>query len=895
MGLITGTRLGPYEIINRIGAGGMGEVYRARDPRIGRDVAIKVLPPDLASDPDRLRRFEQEVRATGALNHPNLLALYDVGTSAAGPYLVSELLDGETLRDRLKTGPIPLPKMIDWAVQICQGLAAAHECGVVHRDLKPENVFLVRGGRAKILDFGLAKIDSPLHSPGPEAATMPVAVTSGGATLGTVGYMSPEQVRGEAASPASDIFALGALLYEMAARRPAFREATAVETLHAILKQDPPPLSSVASALPPALERVIARCLKKDPAERFRSATDVAFALEALAAAPDRRKTASPARIRALMLVGLGSLLLIPLALWLPSRVRHALKPTSAGPTAAPRMTPFLSSPALEKQPAWSPTGDLLAYVSDATGNDDIWIADPSGGNPVNLSASFTGLDAWPAWSPDGRSLAFYSERDGGGIYTMTALGANVRRIVPLRSGVLYTFSLNWARDGSLVYTGFDADGAKQIYRVAPGGVDPACLTCGAAQGDSRGGELSPSGQFLAYLSGLMGPRAVLYVKDLVSGRVTAVANRADAPHWSADGRKIIFISDRDGQPDLWELDVNPRDVSPVGQPRRLTSALGATTFALAPDGRQVLAVKEQSQNHLWTFPLSASPVTDLKVGTQLTSGDVRDRRSRWSRDGASVFFESMRRGSADIWRLDTGGGLVQLTTAPGMESRPRPSPGGDWIALDVVDARGEFTHLMRPDGSQLHPLDQRWFTMYQQTCCADWSPEGTRLTLTVTQQDANTAGDTTLGVVSIDRASGTPGEMRLLKLPGGAPELGRWSPDGRWIVYEAVTDGSWDLWIVNPDNPAPRPLTRFAGNERQAVWQRHPLGILFNRDAREVWRLLIDPGGSPTGPAERWFVPPGPMTLTADSLDVHPAGDRLMVTIVTPVSDIWLVELGGK
>jgi serine/threonine protein kinase len=182
MGLTSGTRLGPYEIINRIGAGGMGEVYRARDPRIGRDVAIKVLPPDLASDPDRLRRFEQEVRATGALNHPNLLAPYDVGTSGAGPYLVSEFLDGETLRDRLKTGPIPLPKMIDWAVQICQGLAAAHECGVVHRDLKPENVFLVRGGRAKILDFGLAKIDSPLGPAGVSRRPASAAHAALGAT-----------------------------------------------------------------------------------------------------------------------------------------------------------------------------------------------------------------------------------------------------------------------------------------------------------------------------------------------------------------------------------------------------------------------------------------------------------------------------------------------------------------------------------------------------------------------------------------------------------------------------------------------------------------------------------------------------------------------------------------
>jgi len=598
MALSAGTKLGPYEILSAIGAGGMGEVYRAHDPRIGRDVAIKVLPPDLASDPERLRRFEQEARATGALNHPNLLALYDVGTSHVGPYLVSELLEGETLRARLAAGSVPLRKIIDWGVQICHGLEAAHERGVVHRDLKPENVFLVRDGRVKILDFGLARIESPFHATGPDAATAPVAATSAGTTLGTIGYMSPEQVRGETAGPASDIFALGAVLYELAARRPAFREKTTVETLNAILKEDPPPVPASA-ALPAAVERVIARCLKKDPSERFRSAQDVAFALEAVAPAPTRRKTVAPGRIRAAMLAGVGALLLIFLALWLPWRVRQVLKPPpAAAPPAALRMTPFLSSPASEKHPAWSPSGDLLAYVSDAAGNDDIWIADPSGANPVNLTASFPGVDDWPAWSADGRGVAFYSERDGGGIYTMTALGANVRRVVPLKAGVLYTFSLSWARDGSIVYTGFDVKGAKQVYRVPSAG-EPACLTCDALHNEGRAGELSPSGGFLAFVSALASTRAVLYVKNLASGRVMEVANRADSPHWSADGQHIFFISDRDGQPDLWELGISPRDGSAGGKPRRLTSGLGATTFALAPDGRQALVVREESRNHL--------------------------------------------------------------------------------------------------------------------------------------------------------------------------------------------------------------------------------------------------------------------------------------------------------
>ena len=237
MRLAAGTRLGPYEIVGPIGAGGMGEVYKARDPRIGRDVAIKVLPAAFAADADRLRRFEQEARATGALNHPNLLALYDVGTSDSGPYLVSELLDGQSLRERLSAGPVPLQDALDWVTQIAHGLSAAHGRGVVHRDLKPENVFLLRDRRVKLLDFGLAKLDAPIGAVGNVTATAQLA-TSAGITLGTVGYMAPEQVRGDPIGPAADIFALGALLYELVAGRPAFRHRTSVETLNAILKEE---------------------------------------------------------------------------------------------------------------------------------------------------------------------------------------------------------------------------------------------------------------------------------------------------------------------------------------------------------------------------------------------------------------------------------------------------------------------------------------------------------------------------------------------------------------------------------------------------------------------------------------------------------------------------------
>jgi Tol biopolymer transport system component len=281
MGLGAGTKLGPYEIVGPLGAGGMGEVYRATDTRLGRDVAIKVLPTTLANDGDRLRRFEQEAKTIATLNHPNILGLHDIGTHESAPFLVSELLEGETLRQKIEAGPIPVRRAVEYALGIAHGLAAAHDRGVVHRDLKPENVFITRDGRVKILDFGLAKLVREEHSL-ETAMTMTSPTTMPGMVMGTVGYMSPEQVRGEPSDARSDIFSFGTVLYEMLTGKRAFKRDTTVETMTAILREDPPELAETGWQGPIGLQRILSRCLEKDPARRFQSASDLAFAIEAL-------------------------------------------------------------------------------------------------------------------------------------------------------------------------------------------------------------------------------------------------------------------------------------------------------------------------------------------------------------------------------------------------------------------------------------------------------------------------------------------------------------------------------------------------------------------------------------------------------------------------------------
>jgi eukaryotic-like serine/threonine-protein kinase len=280
MALQAGSRLGPYSVVGLLGLGGMGEVYRARDPRLDREVAIKVLPDEIA-DPRRLRRFEQEARTAGALNHPNVLAVYDVGTHEGALYVVSELLEGQTVQMRLAGGPLPLRRALDYALQIAHGLAATHDKGIVHRDLKPQNVFVTEDGRVKILDFGLAKLTRPHQLVEEEEERLGTGSTSSGAEgMGTVGYMSPEQVRGEPVDHRSDIFSFGAVLFEMLSGTRAFRRGCAAETMNAILKEDPPELRGSTPGISPGLVRLVYRCLEKRAGDRFRSAHDLALALE---------------------------------------------------------------------------------------------------------------------------------------------------------------------------------------------------------------------------------------------------------------------------------------------------------------------------------------------------------------------------------------------------------------------------------------------------------------------------------------------------------------------------------------------------------------------------------------------------------------------------------------
>ncbi|MGH9369760.1 MAG: protein kinase domain-containing protein, partial [Thermoanaerobaculia bacterium] len=542
MTLLAGSKLGPYEVLGQIGAGGMGEVYRAKDPRLGREVAIKVLPASFSADAGRLRRFEQEARAAGALNHANITAVYDIGLHEGAPYVVSELLEGETLDSRLAGGPLPPRKAVDYAIQIAHGLAAAHEKGIVHRDLKPENLFITRDGRVKILDFGLAKFvategeDVPL--PGSSATS---AKTEPGMVLGTLGYMSPEQLRGKQADPRSDIFSFGAILFEMLAGKRAFPGASAADAISAILRADPPDLLETNRQIPPALERIVRHCLEKQPEERFRSAHDLAFALEAVSGSPGSGSAAVPLPGRSGLRFrweSLRSIGLLAAALLAGAALDRWLRPPAA---PVPVRIRALTYSGRDFSPAASPDGLTLAFASERDGRRRIWVKQLAAGNEVALTS---GTDDNPRFSPDG-SMILFSRTEGqrSSLYRVPLVGGDPRKLVDEASDG------DWSPDGQRI---------TFVRHVVEKGVRVSAVFVAAADGTGprevarvrehalRWPRWSPDGRQIALVdSGLAGAYRPLVIVGVDGGapRLLPPLERGAvvAATWSGDGREIVY------------------------------------------------------------------------------------------------------------------------------------------------------------------------------------------------------------------------------------------------------------------------------------------------------------------------------------------------------------------
>jgi serine/threonine protein kinase/Tol biopolymer transport system component len=710
MTLAAGTRLDAYEILGLLGAGGMGEVYRARDSVLKREVAIKVLPSFVSRDPDRLSRFEKEAQAAAALDHPNILAVHQFGVFDGAPYLVSELLTGESLRQVLRRGPLPVRKAIDYAVQIAHGLAAAHDKGIVHRDLKPENLFVTKDGRVKILDFGLAKLMQSQQDCDGNAPTQ-TAGTDPGMVMGTASYMSPEQVRGEAVDHRADIFAFGAILYEMLAGSRAFRRSTSAETMTAILNDDPPAISQTGVNIPPALQRVVYRCLEKSPDQRFRSASDLAFALDALSdsgASPAVAVQALPRRLPRRALAWSIALIVILLAAvtWLeianrnttvPLRISEYTQLTKNGHagyvlgTDGSRLYLRQSALGLFITEVAISGGEIEPVPSITLPNPQLVDVSPDGStflvksyekgdspSPPLYTVQVVGgahryladaVDA--AWSPDGRLVA-YSTPDGD-IDIINSDGTGAHKVASVGGSV---YPLRWSPDGSTIRFSRDL---SSIWEITSGGSNLHQLLPSWHPSEQKCcGRWSPDGEFFVFLAGPLGhdsPEGQIYALDERRGifqrrarepfQLTSGPINWAGPVFSKDGKKILATGSTHAG-ELMRLDPKANQFQPF------LGGISADQVAFSKDG-QSIAYVSYPDGILWRANRDGSN------RVQLTSPPFEPVDPIWSPDGTQIIFMSLSPQGDKAWIVPSRGGSPQrfLPEDSGQEIYPNWSPDG--------------------------------------------------------------------------------------------------------------------------------------------------------------------------------------------------------------------------
>ena len=818
MPLAPTTKLGPYEIIAPLGAGGMGEVVRARDTRLGRDVAIKILPKSFARESDRLIRFEQEARAVAALNHPNILAVFDIGQHNGSPFLVSELLEGETLRVVLDQGALPPRKAIAYGVQIAQGLAAAHEKGIIHRDLKPENVFVTRDGRIKILDFGLAKL---AQKPGtePDGITMTSSHTAAGVVMGTASYMAPEQVRGDAVDPRTDIFAFGAVLYEMLAGKRAFRRDTTPETMTAVLKEDPPDISESSPTVSPALDRIVRRCLEKSPDQRFQNAKDLSFALGSLSGSDssaaakvvtsprDRSATAWKSAASALGVIAVAGALA-----WF--FVPH--------PASKARMQFAVPLEAEVTQLAVSRDGSMLAFVSpeEGTGLPALYV-ERVGSPGATLLAGTEGA-TYPFWSPDGANIAFFANSK---LQRVPAAGGPAQKIADVQAAR----GGSWGTQNVILYA---PDAGSAIWRVNPDGTGAAAVTdvTTEARRDEthRWPYFLPDGKHFLYWDGNFGNDkndrySGIYFFSLDGKEKKKLLVLCHSNVGVAFGR--LFYSDDQHRLVSISLDASTGTVS--GGPAPAASLVGfqpATywaDFTISDTGTLIYSSNPgASLSELVWLDRTGKRLGVLGQTGVMCNPSISPDGSR-----VSVDITDQKANNVDIWLLSTNNsGNTRFTFAPeeevaGVWSRDGHNivyrsniSAGSGLLLQPANGLGETKTLIRYKGTD-DIIPNSWSPDDQRILASHSTPSGTFL--------------------EIVPASG--GTATRFHSGTGSESTGMISPDGKWAAYASDVSGNWEIYVTTfPGAEGKWQVSRGGGTQPRwredgkEIFYEGPTGILM-------------------------------------------------------------------
>lgn len=863
-----GADLGAFRIVSQLGRGGMGEVYQAHDRRLGRDVAIKVLPVEVARDPDRRARFEQEARAASALNHPNVLTVFDLGYHDDAPYLVCELLDGESLRTVIDRGPLPRRQALDYGRQIAARLAATHAHGIVHRDIKPENLFITSDGRVKILDFGVAKVVTPSA---PDDATN-ANLTTAGTVVGTVAYMSPEQVQARPVDARSDIFSMGAVLFEMLTGRPPFTGDSSIDVMHAITRHDPPDLDAMLSEPAPLVSRIVARCMAKAPGLRFQSASDLEFAIEAAAGSasgiarqPTHGATPSAGHKRpvwAAVALAAGGLALAA-AMW-PATSRPSA-PGSELPTRLSVMPPAGTS---FGHIALSPDGRWLAFTATSGARRRLWVRALSSDTATAIDA--TDGAAYPFWSPDSRSIAFFAS---GRLRTVSVEGGTPLAIAEVANGTGGT----WNTDGQILFSGL---ALRRILRVAAsGGPVSVAVAPLSGQTDLHDPYFLPDGQQFLYMAdGSPRESTGVYIASIGGG-----APRKLLP----DDTNVTYVEVARGE----GLLVFSRDGALVAQPfTPETAELRGAPVPLAPRVGEIFGATTSYRSKAFTTSAQGLLVFD----------GVPDRQQ-------SRVLWMDRRGTV-LRRFDTLDAVNRVDLAPDdrrfLVSRNRPANNNDlWLADVESDAVTRFTFdlgndqfgLWSPDGRSVVWASNRQtgvFNLFTKDAASSgqdrvlFQNEQYKFPLTFSHDGRS------LLYRTLDRTTGN--DIWVLPLVGDAvpaPVLrsaaiesyAALSPDDRWMAYQSDESGRFEVY-----------LQRFGGDGKRQVSMSGGVAPVWRRDGRELLyyaedgRLMAVPVsttgdlvlGAPSPLFE--FVSYG----SAPSYSVSRDGERFLVSTVLSAAD---------
>lgn len=906
----SGNTIAHYQIRSILGEGGMGKVYLAHDTKLDRKVALKILPPEFAANQESMRRFTQEAKTAAALHHPNIAQIFEIGEHDNTRYIAMEFVAGDTLRTLLSRRRIELKRGLEWCAQVAGGLSAAHTQRVIHRDIKPENLVVTPAGQVKILDFGLAKLMEKRDDAGGAGELTTAFMPSGnqtntvpGVIMGTVSYMSPEQARGEKVDQRTDIFSLGVVLYEIVINERPFRGKSTIDTLHAILNQEPPRATQSNPQLPAELEDILGKALAKETSERYQHAGDFEIDLRRLKRGIEsntltstkgtavRQKVAATFHLKWVVL-GLTLTAASVLAGWW---LGSSSVPQSGVPSLANvALTPLTADPGYEGEPTFSPDGQTIAYVSDRSGNFEIFLKQIAGGPDVNLTNNASD-DVQPAFSPDGKQIAFVSTRAssssllypgvdysllGGDIWVMPALGGSARRIA--ESGNFPS----WSPDGStIIYTRGTAWFQPKMRRVSAQGGEPLDIPIAfAADEPPQPFWLYPSyssdNRWIAFEAG-----AYIFIVNAEGGEAKRVV-KGKRPVWSADSQAIIYSNTESGKNlSLWRVPFSLTEGVVSGLPEPLTVGRGRDIqAAVSRDGKMIAYAAQDLAFNAEVLPFDAEQGRLTGSPQPVTAGSNSIYFLNFSPDGRSIVFENHLGQSAHIWRVDVGSPPVQLTAdAKFNDSAPRWSPDGQTIAFIRRSADesqpsqrvAASLWLMSADGANPR-------SVIENATNPMWLPDGRAILY-----GAIVEGRNQLFLFDLTAKS----SRRLTNEVGTVP-ISAFSPDGKWMIHQSNASGNIDL----------RAWPLAGGESRFVVATPHqdyhpfvsPSGkwLYFQLDHKNIYRV--------PGPAQDWRkAEPEKITnfpesgLFLEDPQISLDGRQLLYSRGRISGDIWIMNLG--